>query len=86
MITELHDYAQDTKGTIKQETKKHATCFATLLQNELNSDVARFTTNKKNLATLFIARQFRTWIENAQYCYSTLHNKFTFYVVHFTVA
>ena len=63
MITELHDYAQDTKGTIKQETKKHATCFATLLQNELNSDVARFTTNKKNLATLFTARQFRTWIE-----------------------
>ena len=24
--------------------KKRATCFATLLQNELNSDVARFTT------------------------------------------
>ena len=24
--------------------KKSATCFATLLQNELNSDVARFTT------------------------------------------
>ena len=46
IITELHDHAQDTKGTIKQETKKHATCFATLLQNELNSDVARFTTNK----------------------------------------
>ena len=27
--------------------KKHATCFATLLQNELYSDVARFTTNIK---------------------------------------
>jgi len=24
--------------------KKHATCLATLLQNELNSDLARFTT------------------------------------------
>ena len=24
--------------------KKRATCFATLLQNELNSDVAHFTT------------------------------------------
>ena len=27
--------------------KKRATCFATLLQNELNSDVARFTTHIK---------------------------------------
>ena len=27
--------------------KKHATCFATSLQNELNSDVARFTTHLK---------------------------------------
>ena len=25
--------------------KKHAACFATLLQNELNRDVARFTTH-----------------------------------------
>ena len=25
--------------------EKRATCFATLLQNELNSDVARFTTH-----------------------------------------
>ena len=28
--------------TVKRATKKHATCLATLLQNELNSDVARF--------------------------------------------
>jgi len=28
----------------KQATKKHATCLATLLQNEMNSDVAHFTT------------------------------------------
>ena len=27
--------------------KKRATCFATLLQNELNSNVARFTTHIK---------------------------------------
>ena len=27
--------------------KKHATCLATLLKNELNSDVARFTTHIK---------------------------------------
>ena len=28
----------------KTGIKKHATCFATLLPNELNSDVVRFTT------------------------------------------
>ena len=27
--------------------KKHTTCLATFLQNELNSDVARFTTHIK---------------------------------------
>ena len=31
----------------KPGNKKGATCFATLLQNELNSDVARFTTHIK---------------------------------------
>ena len=30
--------------------KKHATCLATLLQNELNSDVARFTNHDSNLS------------------------------------
>jgi len=34
---------KNTKGNEKRETKKLATCFATLLQNELNRDVARFT-------------------------------------------
>ena len=29
----------------KTDNKKLATCFATFLQKELNSDVARFTTN-----------------------------------------
>ena len=29
----------------KNGQQKHATCFATLLQKELKSDVARFTTN-----------------------------------------
>ena len=31
----------------KTGNKKRATCFATVLQNELNSDVARFTTHIK---------------------------------------
>ena len=35
------------KGTEKRATKKRATCFATLLQNELNTDAARFTTHIK---------------------------------------
>ena len=33
----------NTKGKVKRATKKHVTCLATLLQNELNSDVACFT-------------------------------------------
>ena len=35
-----------TKAAVKRATleKKRATCFATLLQTKLNSDVARFTT------------------------------------------
>ena len=32
---------------VRTGDKKRATCFATLLQNELNSDVARFTTHIK---------------------------------------
>ena len=31
----------------KKGNHKSATCFATMLQNELNSDVARFTTHNK---------------------------------------
>ena len=31
----------------KRRNKKRATCFATFLQNELNSDVARYTTHIK---------------------------------------
>ena len=34
--------------TVKQ-AKKRANCFATLLQNDLNSDVACFTTHEANL-------------------------------------
>ena len=34
-----------TKAAVKRAIKKRATCFATLLQTKLNSDVARFTTH-----------------------------------------
>ena len=54
-----------SKDTVKRATKKAATCFATLLQNELNSDVARLPT-KNTLATLFVPRKVRTWVANAQ--------------------
>ena len=44
--------------------QKRVTCFATLLQNERKSDVARFTTHekKKNLSSLLVARQVRTLV------------------------
>ena len=37
----------EAKGTVRRAIKKPSTCFAALLQNELNSDVALFTTHKK---------------------------------------
>ena len=48
----------------KTGNKKRAICFTTWLQNELNSDVARFTTyeNKPYITTLFLAKQGRTWV------------------------
>ena len=33
--------------------QKRTTCFATLLQSELKSDVARFTTHVFNLSSVF---------------------------------
>ena len=40
--------------------KKHATCLATLLQNELNSDVARFTNHVQTcLATNQVVKKFK---------------------------
>ena len=44
------------------EQQKTCNLFETLVQNELNIDVAPFTTLGKNLATLFGARQVRTWV------------------------
>jgi len=44
-------------NVFKTGNKTRATCFATLLQNELNSDVARFTTQARTcLATSKVAR------------------------------
>ena len=52
--------------------KKRATCFATLLQNELNSDFAPFTTHEKKpvLPYLLQDRFERGW-QNAEHRYST---------------
>ena len=62
----LRVYEKRSKGTRKTGNKKLATCFATLLQNELNNDFARFTTHEKNLATSLSARQIRTpWLSLA---------------------
>ena len=46
-------------GYGKTDNKKPATCFATLLQNELNNDVARFTTHVQTcLATKKVVNRF----------------------------
>lgn len=60
--------------------------------NELNGNVARFTTNGKNLATLFVTRQVRTAVVKRE---TSLFNSFgsnvskqvaRFFVARFTVA
>ena len=58
----------------------------------MNSDVARFTTLEKNLATLFVAGQFRTWLVKRAtslfdlFC-SNVAKQFTrFFVARFSVA
>ena len=43
----LSDNVEATLKYGKTGNKKRATCLATLLQNELNNDVARFTTHIK---------------------------------------
>ena len=44
------------------ERKKHATCVATLLQNELTGYVARFTTHIKHVVQQIRLLRFTTWV------------------------
>lgn len=44
----------------KTRNKTHATCLATLLQNQWNSDVALFTTNENKPS--FVRRRVRKWV------------------------
>ena len=49
-------------GYVKTGNKKRATCFATLLQNELNSDVARFITHIKPVFQQIRAELLKAWL------------------------
>ena len=69
----------------KTGNKKRATAFQ--LQNELNSDVARFTTHEKNPATLFVARQARrSVVKRATSLFNFCKTSCTFFAARFTVA
>ena len=57
--------------TVKTGNKKRATCLATLLQNKLNSDVARITTHIKLVSTNQIVNRFERWWQNVRHHYST---------------
>ena len=46
----------------KTGNKKRATCFATLLRNELNSDVTRFTTLIKPVNNLICCKTGFIWV------------------------
>ena len=60
--------------------KKRATCLATLQQNELYSDVARFTTNIK-----LVLHQIRLSTRFAAVLRNTLHVFFFFFFSRFSV-
>ena len=51
------------KATIKRAAKKHATCFATLLQHELNttSDIEHFTTHVRIRIAKIRSKVFCGW-------------------------
>ena len=49
-------HASGAKATVERAARKRATCFATLLPNELNSDVARFTTHEKKPCNLLCCK------------------------------
>ena len=74
--------------------EKRATCFATLLQNELNNDVAPFTTHIKNvlqqirlLTGLNMGGKTRNIALQLvlQQCYKTSCTFFVFFVALFSV-
>ena len=79
------------KSTVKRATKS-VTCFVKLVLNELNSNVARFTTYEKNLATLFVTRQVRTSVVKREtslsnsFCSNVSKQDARFFVARFTVA
>ena len=71
----------------KKGEQKHATRFATLLQNELNGDVARFTTHVQTCKQRDLLHDR---FYNAQHRYSTrlqqcCKTSCTFFVVRFSV-
>ena len=47
IVYKTRDYLKDYQGYGKTGRKRHATFLTTLPQNDLNSDVARFTTHIK---------------------------------------
>ena len=54
----------------KTGNKKGATCFATLLQMKLDSNVAGFTTQEKNLQPYLMQRQVQMWVVICEHRYS----------------
>ena len=72
-----------TKRYLKMGNKKRATWFATLLQNESNSDVKRFNYHPCSnlLTTWFVVRQVWCGWYNAQHRYSTCFETMFFSVL-----
>ena len=50
------------EGTEEWATKNMQPCVATLLQNELTEDVARFTTHIKHVVQQIRLLRFTTWV------------------------
>ena len=71
--------------------RKHATCHATMLQNELISDVARFTIHNKPVLQQIRLLTGLNWVIKPQHRFSTcsavmLQNKLHVFDARFTEA
>ena len=68
----------------KTGNKKRATCLATLLQNELNSDVARFTEHIKPVNKLICCKTDLMWlVKRATSLFKLFYSNVARQVAHF---
>ena len=73
------------KCTVTQPTKKHTTCLATFLQNELSSEVAHFDPNRTCLLTNQVVNRFELGWQMCNIAFAAmLQSKLHIFLTRFT--